>query len=44
MCRFQVPDNVDKDKIAAKVENGVLRLELPKAAEGATHEHTITVE
>jgi HSP20 family protein len=42
--RFQVPDNVDKDKIKAKVEHGVLRLELPKASESETHPHTITVE
>lgn len=29
---FQLPDNVDKDKIGAKVENGVLEITLPKLA------------
>lgn len=28
-----LPDNADKTKIAAKVENGVLRIELPKVSE-----------
>ena len=27
---FQLPDNVDKEKIGAKVENGVLEITLPK--------------
>ena len=25
-----LPDNVDKDKISAKVENGVLSIDIPK--------------
>lgn len=29
---FEIPDNVEKDKITAKVENGVLRIVLPKSA------------
>lgn len=29
---FQLPDNVDKEKIGAKVENGVLEITLPKLA------------
>ena len=29
---FQLPDNVDKEKIGAKVENGVLEIPLPKLA------------
>ena len=29
---FELPDNVEKDKITAKVENGVLRIVLPKSA------------
>ncbi|MBO7226588.1 MAG: Hsp20/alpha crystallin family protein [Bacteroidales bacterium] len=28
--RFELPENVDKDKITAKVENGVLKIVLPK--------------
>lgn len=44
MRRFQVPENVDKDSIKAKAENGVLVVELPKAAESATHPHEIKVE
>jgi HSP20 family protein len=28
-----LPDNADKTKIAAKVENGVLKIELPKVSE-----------
>src|SRR5574344_1269549 len=28
-----LPDNVNKDKISAKVENGVLKVELPKMGE-----------
>lgn len=27
---FQLPDNIDKDKISASVENGVLEITLPK--------------
>eukprot|EP00884_Botryococcus_braunii_P001136 jgi/Botrbrau1/11022/Bobra.101_1s0020.1 len=43
--RFQVPEGVEKDKISAKVENGVLRVELPKAAEpNEPHEQCILVE
>lgn len=29
---FQLPENVDKEKIGAKVENGVLEITLPKLA------------
>lgn len=29
---FELPDNVEKDKITAKVENGVLWIVLPKSA------------
>ena len=29
---FQLPDNVDKEKIGARVENGVLEITLPKLA------------
>ena len=29
---FQLPDNVDKEKIGAKVENGVLEITLPNLA------------
>ena len=28
-----LPDNVDKEKIAASVDNGVLNIELPKLSE-----------
>ena len=28
-----LPDNVDKEKIAAQVENGVLTIDLPKLSE-----------
>ena len=31
-----LPDNVDKEKITAKVENGVLNIELPKLSEQET--------
>lgn len=30
---FTLPDNVDRDKIAARVENGVLTIDLPKLSE-----------
>ena len=28
-----IPDNVDKEKISAKVEDGVLKIDLPKLTE-----------
>ena len=31
--RFQLPDNVDTDKIDASVEDGILRLSIPKLEE-----------
>ena len=41
-----LPDNIHKDKISAKVENGVLRILLPKvtAEEQAQLAQTITIE
>lgn len=32
---FSIPDDIDRDKIEAKIKNGVLRLVLPKAEEKA---------
>jgi HSP20 family protein len=35
MRSFQLPDNVDADRVAAQFENGVLKVQLPKAPEKA---------
>jgi HSP20 family protein len=40
--RFSLPDTVDQEKIAAKVENGVLALHIPKLA--AAEPRRITVQ
>ena len=39
-----LPDDVDKDKIDAKVENGVLTIELPKRKPEETVKTTKTIE
>lgn len=41
-----LPDDVEKDKISARVEHGVLRVELPKRKEApeANAKHTIEVK
>jgi len=41
---FQLPDSVDKDKIEAKFENGVLAITMPKTAEAVKEQKTITVK
>jgi HSP20 family protein len=39
---FRVPDAIDGDKIAAKLEHGVLTLHLPKAGEARPRQITVT--
>ena len=39
-----LPDDVDKDKICAKVENGVLNIDLPKLSHEETHKVERTIE
>jgi HSP20 family protein len=41
---FTLPDIIDKEKIAAKLENGVLTLTLPKVEEVKPKEIPISVE
>ena len=40
---FKLPDNVNGDKISAKYENGILKLELPKIKEAKKSPKMITV-
>jgi HSP20 family molecular chaperone IbpA len=39
---FTLSDEIDRDKIAATVKNGVLRLELPKAEKAKPKKIAIT--
>lgn len=39
--RFSLPDTVDEEQVAAKVENGVLALHIPKAAAAAPRKITV---
>ena len=39
-----LPDNVDKEKISAQVENGVLAIELPKLSEEEIKKPERTIE
>lgn len=39
-----LPDNVDKEKIAAQVENGVLAIEIPKLSEDEIKKPERTIE
>ena len=39
-----LPDNVDKEKIAAQVENGVLTIDLPKLSEEEIKKPERTIE
>ena len=39
--RFNLPDTVDEEQVAAKVENGVLALHIPKAAAAAPRKITV---
>jgi HSP20 family protein len=41
---YTLPDNVDADKISAKVDNGVLEIELPKYTREAEDEQTKKIE
>jgi len=41
---FELPDGVDRDKIAAHFSKGVLTLILPKSAEGQQQQKTIEVK
>lgn len=41
--RVRLPDSANLQKITAKMENGVLRLDIPKVEE-KVRQHTITVE
>ena len=41
---FQLPDGIDKDKVEANFENGVLTVTMPKTAEAVKEQKTITVK
>ncbi len=41
---FQLPDDVNADKIKAKFSNGVLKLKLPKSAKAKSKERKISVK
>lgn len=41
---YVLPDDVDKDKIAAKVENGILTVTLPKMSKEAEKEENKAIE
>lgn len=41
---FQLPDDVDSDKIKAEFSNGVLKLKLPKSAKEKSKERKISVK
>ncbi len=41
--RVRLPESADLAKITAKMENGVLRLDIPKV-EAKVRQHSITVE
>ncbi|MBD2844827.1 Hsp20/alpha crystallin family protein [Paenibacillus sp. IB182496] len=43
MRRFYA-DNIDEDRIAAKLENGVLKLEVPKVAEAVKQARQIDIQ
>ena len=41
---YQLPDNVDREKIGAKVSDGVLEIELPKVAPSAVKDNVKHIE
>lgn len=41
---YVLPENVDKDKIAAKVENGVLTIEMPKLQKNEQNKNQRRIE
>ncbi len=41
---YQLPDNVDREKINAKVSNGILEIELPKVAPSAVKDDVKHIE
>lgn len=41
--RFQLPDNLDLEKVAAELKNGVLTVTLPKAAAARPRRIAVTV-
>ena len=41
---YQLPDNVDREKINAKVSDGVLEIELPKVAPSAVKDNVKHIE
>ncbi len=41
--KFQLPDNVDEDKISARYENGLLEIEIPKKSPQKSSQKKITV-
>ena len=41
---YQLPDNVDREKISAKVSDGVLEIELPKVAPSAVKDNVKHIE
>ena len=41
---YQLPDNVDREKISAKVSDGVLEIEFPKVASSAVKDNVKHIE
>lgn len=42
--RFRLPENIDTDKIDASLENGLLKIVLPKTADVASQEKKIAIK
>ncbi|KAI8141678.1 HSP20-like chaperone [Fennellomyces sp. T-0311] len=42
--KLSLPDHIDREKIGAKFENGVLEVTMPKVTDPAKHNRKITIE